>query len=186
MKKIIVVLLVLFLVLSLGACSKDKKAEAEDPAAGAKAEEPEKPTAEEEPAEPESGQDLSGFPSFKDWTPMFPEHESSIVWNPVPKDYVGGFGSQATPKADNTGYVNVRKTPSIEADVIDKLQHEKDSDITWGLVMETYVKDGQLFVGEYQVKNGDYTWTAVASYDPNSSKSTTGWVALEVVDLHGI
>jgi len=187
MKKIITVLLALLLVFSLGACSKDKKDETEDPGAGAAAaEELEKPIAEEEPAEPESQQDLSGFPSFEDWTPMFPDHATSIVWNAVPKDFIGGFGALVTPKADNEGFVNVRETPSIEANAIAELHHEKDGGVLWSLFTETYVKDGQLFVGDYQVKNGDYTWTAVTNYDPDSSKNITGWVALEVVELWGI
>ena len=181
-------MLAALLVLSLGACSKDKKSEAEDPGTETAAEEPAGPadTAEEDPAAADEGQDLSGFTSFEDWTPMFPDHADSIVWDAIPKDFIGGFGAHVTPKADNEGYVNVRNAPSIEADAIDKLQHEKDSEILWTLVTETYVKDGQLFVGEYQVKDGDYTWIAVTSFDPNSNKTTTGWVAREVVELWGI
>jgi hypothetical protein len=184
MKNIIITLLMILLVFSLCICACAKKESIETSAVAAPAEEPEMPVTEEDTKAEDSAQELSGFDSIDEWVPMFPEFESSIVWNAVPKDFIGGFGAHASPKADNKGFVNIREAPSVKAEVIAELHH--DSEILWSLVTETYVKDEQLFVGDYQVKNDDYTWTAVTSYDPAGGNSMTGWVALEVVDMWGI
>ena len=180
----IAVLLVIALLVSLSACSLWKKSEkapekTPEPEATAPAVEPE----ETPPPEPE--QDLSGVTKKSDWSPMFPDFADSITWNAVPRDYIGGLGTQVSPKQDNKGYVNVREGPSIKAKVIGEIHHQ--SDVIWSVIDELYQEDGQLFVGSYSVRSDDYTWIPVEGFNEKTGTTTVrGWAAMEVLDLWAI
>ena len=199
MKRVLIAALVLILIMSLGACSGGKDKSGSDVVTAGESQTDENANGTgvaEDGADSdlddtdqsgnsgdsgltETGQDLSGFPSKADWSPTFPEYQSSIVWNAVPKDYIGGLAVWALPKSDNDGYVNVRKTPSVSANVVGEIHHNTEDDFWW-IIQESYVEDGQIFVGMYKVEKDDYTWTPV---QVGESEADRGWVALEVVDL---
>jgi len=130
----------------------------------------------------DSGQDLSGFPSKDELVLAYPEYAGSIVWNAVPKDYIGGFGDWVVPNEGTEGYVNIREKPSISSAVVGELRG--DDDIFWWCMMEIYKDGDQLYVGMYKVKADNFTWTPVEKRDDDTS--TKGWVALEVVQLWGL
>jgi len=114
---------------------------------------------------------------------LFPEYEDYIDWYFVPNDYVGGFGSGVEPEEGGTGVVNVRERPSIDADVIAQLTVGGDE---WWVINETYGDEDGFFIGSYNVPNGDYTWTLIASWDQNGNIKKMGWVAKEVVQFWGV
>ena len=181
LKRALIIVLVFVLIVSMGACGNKKSASENDETdTGPDVTQETEDTGDTE--EPESGQDLSWVVDQADWRPMFPEYEDSIVWTAIPKDFIGGFGTQVNPKQDNTGYVNVREKPSIEAKVIGEIHH--DSNVVWVVIDETYKINGQLMVGSYKVKNGDYTWLPVTN--GNGVDSIQGWAAMEVLELWAI
>ena len=177
------IVLIFILVVSLGAC-KNKTPAAENDGAGSGADVVEEEGDTPDPEPSDSGQDLSGVADQADWLPAFPEFEDSITWTAVPRDYIGGLGTQVGPKPDNKGYVNVREKPSIKAKVIGEIHH--NADIPWIVIDEFYQKDGQLFVGSYKVKSDDYTWLPVEGVDPGTGKTVRGWAAMEVLELWAI
>lgn len=126
-------------------------------------------------------QDLSGFVSRTNWTPIFPIYKNSIVWEQVPKDYTGVLDSWVTPKQRVEEPVNIRENPSLSANIIGELRSDDNS--VWWCRKEFYVDDGSLFVGIYKVKNDDLTWTPVELGRSSTNFQQRGWIALELVDL---
>ena len=115
--------------------------------------------------------------------PLFPEFDYLIIWNLIPKDYVGGFGSIAEPN-ESGGVVNIRDYPSLDAKVVAQLR--SDSDVLWWQFYETAETDEGMFIGYYMVENDDYTWTLVESSDEKPGTMVRGWIATEVISFWGI
>jgi hypothetical protein len=192
-RQILALILVLMLLTSLGACGGGKSG-TEDPGAVAApesgedmqgvAEDPQGVAEEEPETPPEGEQDLSKFPQKENWTPKFPIYQNSIEWSVLPKDFRGGFAIYALTKPDNTGYVNIRENPTLDAEVIAELH--PNGEAIWFVMQEFYVENGQLFVGMYKVKNDKYTWTTVSQIEMESPLQDIGWVALEVIDFGGV
>ena len=126
-------------------------------------------------------QDLSGFVSKANWTPIFPIYKNSIVWKRVPKDFTGVLDSWVTPKQRIEEPVNIRANPSLSASIIGELRSNDDS--VWWCRKEFYADDGVLFVGMYKVKNDDLTWTPVELGRSSTNFQQRGWIAFELIDL---
>jgi len=158
-RRIIVTAFIIILAVSLGSCGSDRTVVSEKGGT----------------------QDLSGFSSKTDWTPMFPIYMNSIVWETVPKDFTGVLDSWVTPKYGNDGYVNIRENPSLSAKIIGELR--RDDANLWWCRKEFYVDNGQIHMGIYKVKHEDYTWTPVQYGESRTNFQMRGWVALELVEV---
>jgi len=119
----------------------------------------------------------------ENFEPIFPEYENHIEWTVLPPDYIGGFGGGLEPKNPNAEYVNIRETPSIDADVVGQLLHGNEE---WWIATETFEDDEGFHVGTYSVKSGDYTWLGIASFIGPYEVGQKGWVASEVVVVWGL
>ena len=131
-----------------------------------------------------SGQDISGFVDKEDWKPLFPMYEDSIVWTPIPKEYIGGLGAWVEPDPENESFVNIRENPSISANVVAELHSGEE--INWWIKNEFYKDGDQLFAGSYQVASDNYTWMPVTYDDYENNIHLKGWVAQEVVTIVAI
>ena len=172
--------LILSMALALGGCSLFGGSKGGDDvdAAGLIDEE----AAQEEDGVPE---DIFGNEGLQAqaFDPIFPDYVDYLVWYVIPKDFIGGFGTGVDPKDKDKGPVNVREFPSIDADVIGKVQPGNED---WWVVDETFEDDEGLHVGNYHVEADGYTWIAVAKWGGAYELEAKGWVAMEVVELWGI
>jgi len=157
--RIIITILVFILVVLLGSCGSGRT----------------------EVGEKGGAQDLSGFVSKTNWTPMFPIYMNSIVWETVPKDFTGVLDSWVIPKYSDDEYVNIRENPSLSAKIIGELRREDEN--LWWCRKEFYVENGQIHMGIYKVKHDDYTWTPVEYGESRTNFQMRGWVALELVEI---
>jgi len=122
------------------------------------------------------------FPRKDEMVLEFPEFSDSIVWDAIPQYLPFGLAYWAEVKKDNTEYLNVRKEPSINADIVGEI-HSGDS-MKWWLFVEGYHDDEYtVFNGRYQVANDGFIWTAIQGID-NNYNYVIGWVALETVDVY--
>jgi len=133
-------------------------------------------------------QDLSKWPMLEDWMPMYPEYEDLIRWDSIPKDYIGGLGAYPLTKEDLGREANVRKTPSVSAEIIGTVQYEFDREyIDWWVTYEFYINEDQLFRGSYVIEADKYQWIPVRTVKFNSEtdeyESERGWVAIEEIIL---
>jgi len=193
-RQIMTALLVLVLLVSLGACkgseSDGERGDVTDREADVSQSQPDPDfsvgddNGDADNGEGASGQDISGFVNKEDWEPLFPMYEDSIVWVPIPKEYIGGLGSWVEPKPENTDFVNIREAPSISANVVAEMRGGEETN--WWIKDEFYKDGDQLFAGSYRVANDNYTWMPVSYDDNRNNIHLQGWVAQEVVMIYAI